>query len=158
MASFQLSLCRYIFIVVGNNWKIPIIPSLVLPFITFFFSFLIPESPRYLYAKKDWKGLRKSLHTISRINGVKMNHYLIDEEEKSRPRNTKPKTALYQQDTELTLESRDSKEKEFSVISALKNGNILVNLIVCLICLSSVSFNGYMVSFYIKYIGGNIYI
>ena len=87
-----------------------------------------------------------------------MNHYLIDEEEKSRPRNTKPKTALYQQDTELTLETSGSKEKEFSVISALKNGNILVNLIVCLICLSSVSFNGYMVSFYIKYIGGNIYI
>ena len=35
----------------GKNYKIPLLPVLVLSIISIIISFLIPESPRYLYAK-----------------------------------------------------------------------------------------------------------
>ena len=49
-------------------------------------------------------------------------------------------------------------QSEFSVITALKDSTILINLIVALVCFSLVSFNYFMISFYLKYVGGNIFI
>ena len=69
----------------GKDWKIPMIPSMIFSTISFVLSIFIPESPRYLYAKKNWKGFRKVIKTIAEINQTKMKHdYEIDEEVKNR--------------------------------------------------------------------------
>mmetsp|Transcript_20356 Transcript_20356/g.18023 ORF Transcript_20356/g.18023 Transcript_20356/m.18023 type:complete len:154 (+) Transcript_20356:978-1439(+) len=54
----------------------------------------------------------------------------------------------------LNLEERE----EFSVLRELKKPVTLINLIVVIICFSVVSFNYYMIGFYMKYVGGNIFI
>lgn len=56
----------------------------------------------------------------------------------------------------LTVE--DNEMGEFSVFRELKNKLTLINFIVTIICFVVVSFNYYMISFYMKYVGGNIFI
>ena len=117
-----------------------------------------PESPRYLYAKKDWKNLRKVIRTIAKVNGSNMNHsYAIDEEVKFLT-NSKKQTerkAIEEQETDIDMSTA---QDEFSIVTALKDPTILINFIVVLVCFSVVSFNYYMISFYLKYVGGNIFI
>ena len=118
----------------GKNWKIPLMPAMIFPLISFMISFFIPESPRYLYAKKNWKELRKVIKTIARINGTKMNHdYAIEGEIKSQLRKSKTelRTAVEQYETVSSLKIT-RRNDEFSVLSALKDTQILVNFIVCL--------------------------
>ena len=117
-----------------------------------------PESPRYLYAKKDWKNLRKVIKTIAKVNGSNMSHsYAIDEEVKllANSKKQRERKAIEEQETDIDMSTGQS---EFSVITALKDSTILTNFIVVLICFSVVSFNYYMISFYLKYVGGNIFI
>ena len=117
-----------------------------------------PESPRYLYAKKDWKNLRKVIRTIAKVNGSNMSHsYVIDEEVKllTSSKKQRQRKAIEEQETEVDLSTGQS---EFSVVTALKDSTIFINFIVVLVCFSVVSFNYYMISFYLKYVGGNIFI
>ena len=144
----------------GKNWKIPLIPSLIIPIIAFVSSFFLPESPRYLYAKRDWKGLRKVIKTIARINGVNMDHdYLIDQELKETLKSSKnkQKTQLEQHDTVSSLVNTNQKE-EYSVLKALKESKTVINLLVAISLFSFISFNYYLIDFYLKYIGGNIFV
>ena len=120
--------------------------------------FFVPESPRYLYAKKDWKNLRKVIRTIAKVNGSNMSHsYAIDEEVKllTNSKKQRERKAIEEQETEVDLSTGQS---EFSVVTALKDSTIFINFIVVLVCFSVVSFNYYMISFYLKYVGGNIFI
>ena len=145
----------------GKNWKIPIIPALIFPIISFIVSFFIPESPKYLYAKKDWNNLRKVIKTISKINGVDMNHdYEIEEEVKLKRRisGTDHHVAEEQHKTGNLINTTRSKNEEFSVISALKDSKILINFIVTVSWFSFLSFNFHMIDFYLKYVRGNIFI
>lgn len=65
----------------GMHWEHIFIPALIFPVISFGLSFFIPESPRYLYAKKMFPELRANLDRIAKVNGVQMpDNYLIDEE------------------------------------------------------------------------------
>ena len=144
----------------GKNWKIPLMPAMIFPVISFVISFFIPESPRYLYAKKDWKGVRKVVKTMSRINGADMEtHYFIDEEITYKLNKSKVeiRAALEQQETVGSLDAGRNKENEYSVLKALKDSTILANFLVSLALFSFISFNYYMIAFYIKYIGGNIF-
>ena len=59
---------------------------------------------------------------------------------------------------DLKEKERETEKEEFSVLKALKSGLILANFFAVLICFSVVSFNYYMISFYMKYVGGNIFI
>ena len=120
--------------------------------------FFVPESPRYLYAKQDWKNLRKVIRTIAKVNGSNMSHgYVIDEEVKflTSSKKQRQRKAIEEQETEVDLSTGQS---EFSVVTALKDSTIFINFIVVLVCFSVVSFNYYMISFYLKYVGGNIFI
>ena len=63
--------------------------------------------------------------------------------------------AIEEQETEVDLSTG---QNEFSVVTALKDSTIFINFIVVLVCFSVVSFNYYMISFYLKYVGGNIFI
>jgi len=121
-------------------------------------TFIIPESPRYLYAKKKFNALRKTLQTFSQINGVEMGHYKIDEEidlnARRSQRGSKEAAALMEENPNDIVEP----EEQFSVLKQLKDKTTLINLWVILLCFCSVSFNYYMIAFYLKYVGGNIFI
>lgn len=80
-----IALCTtsFYFLLGGKEWKTVFLPTLVFPIISLLWSFFIPESPRYLYAKKDFPALRKNLKTIAHWNGSSMDtDYNIDEEVK----------------------------------------------------------------------------
>ena len=49
-------------------------------------------------------------------------------------------------------------QKQFSITKELKNKETLFNLIIVVVCFTFVSFDFYMIGFYMKYIGGNLYI
>mmetsp|Transcript_20357 Transcript_20357/g.18025 ORF Transcript_20357/g.18025 Transcript_20357/m.18025 type:complete len:121 (+) Transcript_20357:924-1286(+) len=67
------------------------------------------------------------------------------------------KEPMINQEDESTTINLEEKE-EFSVLRDLKKPVTLINLIVVVICFSVVSFNYYMIGFYMKYVGGNIFI
>ena len=48
--------------------------------------------------------------------------------------------------------------EKYSVLKELKNTTTVVNLVAVIICFSVISFNYYLISFYLKYVGGNIFI
>lgn len=158
----------------GIHWRVPLFPALIFPFIGLIFLWFLPESPRYLYARKKFTELREVILTYAKVNGSTMTHdYLIDEEVKQNQSSSKFYSKLGQdlqfinidasQLKALTLHSKSKgnesiKEEEYSVMKALKNRQTLQNLIALLICFSVVSFNYYMVGFYLKYVGGDIFI
>jgi len=49
-----------------------LIMSLAFSVLAIFASFLVPESPRYLYERKYFGELRENLKGIAKINGVKL--------------------------------------------------------------------------------------
>lgn len=49
-------------------------------------------------------------------------------------------------------------QHQFSIWRELKNRATVVNLAISVACFSMASFNFYMISFYMKYVGGNIYV
>ena len=135
----------------GKYWKMAYGPWLVATVISLFICFLVPESPRYLYSKKDWPRLYQNLNTIASFNGVDMFR-----QAKNFNTNTHSKQLLSSEEDE-TAES-DFKTQEYSVLAALRNRKTFVNLVAVIIWFSVVSFNFYIIGFYLKYIGGNIYI
>ena len=52
----------------------------------------------------------------------------------------------------------DLEEPSFSVLDELKNPTSFINLVIIVTCFWVISFNYYLVSFYLKYAGGNIFI
>ena len=122
-------------------------------------SFFVPESPRYLYSKKDWPKLYQTLTTFAKWNGVQAFG------------NTKAKKLISSDNSEfladkqeLMIHSEDTRHQtesgkvEYSVLNTLRDRRVLTNFVSIIILFSLMSFNFYLLGFYIKYIGGNIYI
>ena len=122
-------------------------------------SFFVPESPRYLYSKKDWPKLYQTLTTFAKWNGVK-----AFGNTKAKKLISSDKSELLADKQELMVHSEDtrhegeSEKAEYSVLNALRDRRVLINFISVIILFSLVSFNFYLLGFYIKYIGGSIYI
>lgn len=55
-------------------------------------------------------------------------------------------------------EDSENEDGEYSVLKALKNPTTFINFWAVIVCFCVISFNYYMVSFYLKYAGGNIFI
>jgi len=55
--------------------------SLGLSILSVVLALFIPESPRYLYEKKEFGKLRETLSFIAKINGAKLgNNYFVDKQ------------------------------------------------------------------------------
>ena len=136
----------------GKYWKHIYFPALIFPVIAFAMSFFIPESPRYLYTKKKYKSLNNTLKCISRVNGVK---YQLDSQIV-----TTNEANLNLEEKEGAISSLEEKDEvsEYSIWNDLKKPAIVINLLITMWCFSSVSFDHYMLTYYIKYIGGNIFV
>ena len=69
------------FLLGGKNIQHVLMFSLILIIIATIVSFIVLESPRYLYERKFFTQLRKNLVIMSRINGAKMDaNYLFEAE------------------------------------------------------------------------------
>ncbi|CAI2363843.1 unnamed protein product [Moneuplotes crassus] len=141
-------------------------------------AFFVPESPKFLYGKKRFSALRSNLAYIARFNGTSMENYIIEGEvdfESSdlsleKPVFQKSSSVEYNQDI-LDEQSLDKvkkseevqffnigQQKEFSVMEELKNRRTLINLICVIAIFCSVTFNYYLIGFFLKYVGGNIFV
>eukprot|EP00345_Euplotes_harpa_P001530 CAMPEP_0168323014 /NCGR_PEP_ID=MMETSP0213-20121227/3238_1 /TAXON_ID=151035 /ORGANISM="Euplotes harpa, Strain FSP1.4" /LENGTH=108 /DNA_ID=CAMNT_0008325023 /DNA_START=933 /DNA_END=1259 /DNA_ORIENTATION=- len=50
------------------------------------------------------------------------------------------------------------KNEQFSILGQLKKPVVMINLIICCIVFVVSTFNYYMINFYLKYVGGNIFV
>ncbi|CAI2363436.1 unnamed protein product [Moneuplotes crassus] len=154
----------------------------VVAVLSFFLVLLVPESPKFLFEKKRYSELRKNLAYMAKFNGVSMGEYQIEGEtppsgfRENSEENGQTEQKLYRVDlinrSDLTSESQieaienienrplleKETRKDFSVRQELKNKRTLMNLICVIVIFCVGSFNYYMVGFYIKYVGDNIYI
>lgn len=49
-------------------------------------------------------------------------------------------------------------EEKFSILKELKKPVVIINLVICCIVFVVSTFNYYMINFYLKYVGGNLFI
>lgn len=90
---------------------------LIIPIISFILSLWIPESPRYLFAKKKYQELRVTMSTFARVNKVELRHQFIIEGEE-----------LIQLDKSNKVDSNSQRYQEYSVLVALRDKTTLINL------------------------------
>ena len=99
------------------------------------------------------------MSTIARVNGVnifgkgKTNQQLLSNDKSE---NSQDREFLINGDD--TNNDTENEQAEYSVLNALRENRVFVNLLSFTILFSIVSFNYYIISFYMKYIGGDIYI
>jgi len=159
------------------------IAGLVMSVLSFFLTLMVPESPKYLLEKGKYGELRKNLAFMARFNGVSMGEYQIEGElvppdplETPENSQNKDKSDRDQSDfinnsdniseTKMNNTENDSSQpllgkvgaKEFSIWQELKDRRTLLNLMCVIVVFCVVSFNYYMISFYLKYVEGNIYV
>jgi Na+/melibiose symporter-like transporter len=102
------------------------------------------ESPKLLYEKGEFTRLRRIIGKISRINGT-----------------TLPEKYQIKAEVEFIAESSTESEAQIyvpGVCEMLKHRIILTNFIICVLQFMIVSFCYYLLNFYVKYVGGNIFL
>ena len=103
----------------GKDWRQFMIVGLIFPVIAFILSFMIPESPRYLHASRQYEKLEKNLQYISKINGTK---FIIDDADKA---------LLNPSETSFaTVETFDEVKQEYSIWRDLKKSKTMINLMI----------------------------
>lgn len=154
--------------------------ALVFPLI-----FLLPESPKYLFAKGQFETLRKVMKRFARYNGKQLddNEYDIEgEEETASPSSHSGEVPLPENSSEerssndnnsnsnangdLPMQIKGdtgaspskTEKKKVTVWSELKNCRTVVNLMIGATIFAASNFNHNMLSYYLKYAGGNIFI
>ena len=123
VSHFQLS---FYFMYGGKDWKIGYAPSAVALFISIFLTLLIPESPKYLYAKKDWSQLHQALSSIARVNGK--NVFITEESVQQDPSIKDSETK-----EDLLSQNKEAKDEEFSILRELRKRRVFVNLVAMII-------------------------
>ena len=87
---------------------------------------MIPESPKYLYSKKDWARLHQNLNTIAFFNGKST----FRKSENSSINNLS-RHLLPNEEAETAVSDR--RTEEYSVLVALKDRKTFVNLVAVII-------------------------
>ena len=143
----------------GKDWKTIMIVPLVVSPITIIVSFFMLESPRYLYSREQFGELRENIEKIARINGVEVNIRSVSFSKEIKLKDDIRRTLSVETDKNKDEAIKEVEhEHEFTISKELKNKITLINLIVTVSWFTMVSFNFYMVGFYMKYIGGNIFL
>ena len=117
----------------GKNWKYGFGVSAIALIISFFMTFCMPESPKYLYSKRDWSKLHQTMISISRINGTNAfqtqkaieHDNTINDSQNIDDQNIRTE--------EYTNENEDVKDEEYSVLNALKERKVFINLVAVVI-------------------------
>ena len=78
-ADALITVIQALYYSVNKDW-VPIhIFGLFLSFAMLIALLKIPESPKYLYARKDFKGARASLKVVAKYNGIENSEKVVDQ-------------------------------------------------------------------------------
>lgn len=148
-------------------------------------SFLVPESPLFLYEKGLCEQARNVINKMARMNGSKLANelWVLDKEEvlgyapKNNPEmmvvpgHPKINNSHVEEKIRNTLKPLGKGALTFATSGDLSppspenpltimrdNPRILMNMIVLTVCWISISFNKYLIAFNLKHIEGNIFI
>jgi hypothetical protein len=148
----------------GKDWKVYYIVPLITPILAFICSLFLPESPIYLYEKCKFHELRENIKTMARVNKVEMDEkYKIDAElntfKMGFARSRLDYYASQKHTINIGMIRKDTMalHGKYSTWKSLRDKRTLLNLLIVVTLFSIMSFNYYMISLYIKYIGGNIF-
>ena len=112
----------------GKNWKYGYAPSAIALFVTLILTFFMPESPKFLYAKRNWSKLHQALSRIAWINGkdtfVIQNNFELNIVNRSQNSND-----------DLNLQDQDNtnKNENYSVFNSLRDRIVFMNLVAMVI-------------------------
>lgn len=159
-------ICLYFWFYRGP-WQYLQIPNMAFTFLGIIYLFWTKESPRWLVSKKRYSDARKVFKWIGMQNGldeieadVRMNKIVFDGEDH---KDLSACTIISTEDQQ-SLASRvysifdKEVDDEISVKALWKDPVLRRNLIASCFCWLFASFNFYMITFYLKYFPGNIYI
>jgi len=105
----------------------------------------IPESTKYLLLNQNYEQARGVFSRISSFNSA------------SNEEREKIDTLISDLEFEsLSTDEGDSSPKS-SPFDSLRNRKVILNLVMMVVCWSAVSFSFYMLTFFLKYLPGNIY-
>ena len=138
------------FIFGGKYWNHLAVLAPILLTITFVFSFFVPESPKYLHAKGMYNELAKVIDESARLNKNTFSVHdnlvsLINQDATARS-----------EDKEVNSANSSKSKSEYSIWEDLKQFATLKNLSISVCLYWSISFKYYMMSLYMKYIGGDV--
>lgn len=140
--SLGIFLAAIYFKYISKNWVYFYSTPLVILFFAAIKLCLLEESPKFLYATKQYDRLRKVLTVIGRKNG------------KLAP----DQTFNYQFQIEQEQAEDESKAEKTDIKEFAKTKQNVTNLIIFIILNISCNFIYYLINFYIKYIPGDIYL
>ena len=96
-------------------------------------TFCMPESPKYLYSKRDWSKLHQTMISIARINGTNAFQTQKAIENEDTINNSQDINDQSVRTEEYTYENEDVKDEEYSVLNALRERAVFVNLVAVVI-------------------------
>lgn len=139
------------FVYISNNWVWLQIPNLILTFVGIVFVCMMPESPRFLVASKQYDKARQVFAMMAKFNGInraECDDFIFEEEATEQDQN--PIGA------EVTA-SLSQQEKKVSWRDIWADPILRTNLWASCLLYSEASFNFYLLTFYLKYFPGNIF-
>ena len=135
---------------------------MVISVVSFPMVFFIPESPKFLYEKGRYSELRKVIKRIASFNKSKMSqNYVLDhavERASHIEQNVRKSVGAVGTNHEEVEAETILKETKFSIWEELKKPIISFNLAICSVLFIACTYNYYMINFYLKYVGGNIFV
>ncbi|CDW89142.1 solute carrier family member 5 [Stylonychia lemnae] len=153
-----LSVCGY-FLWVNKNWIYLQIPTLVLSILGTVYMIFQPESPRFLVSKGRFDQARTCFNIIAKRNGKGENYadLIIFKEELEM--NGLEQTAFEKdQDPLNTSITSQSSPEDKSLKQLFKRKDLRRNLLFSTVIWTSIVFNFFLVSFYLKYFPGSIFL
>ena len=90
---------------------------------------MMPESPKYLYSKRDWSKLHQAMKSIAKINGISA----FRTEKTFEHGNALNDSRGARDDQNLRTEDFANESEEYSILNALRERRVLVNLVAVVI-------------------------
>ena len=90
---------------------------------------MMPESPKYLYSKRDWSNLHQTMKAIAKINGTSA----FKTEKTFEHGKALNDSRGARDDQNLRTEDFANESEEYSILNALRERRVLVNLVAVVI-------------------------
>jgi MFS family permease len=138
---------------ISKNWFWTVALGASIALITLFNAFFfLPESPKWLYDKKEFEKSQEILTNMAKINGVT----LKPDSCLRKPIGREQVNHLQSPNMKESSVDQEETKSTWEIIRASKQ--ILVNMICMILVWVSASFCYYLISYQLKYIKGDIYV
>jgi len=166
--SFSGIFCT-IFFFIYQHWKFYLYINLVYGLIFIFFSFLLYESPRFLYSQKRYDEAKEVFNKIAKFNGIQKQNIIFEKEEKEKQLLQENENILDKQNPfEMIdrlerlerIETKPSKEVKMDYSYKVLFDNIYLRKFIIILpfiwFLDAFAF--FTINFMIKYLKGEVYL